>query len=212
MDGRRFCRACAPQYYQQRRERELQQVTQGGMPVALFFVPRIRTRSPDRPHSRALHLGVLAFMDKGVCFVQIARADPADHAVGLVFEIMGQTLGTVLGLIWNFIAEAQAKANRVRAQAEAEEWVRTHVRDLGDLLARANRLLFYPRREITGLTLSGGGYFEIKTANGSKGFRVAGDRKERKHFRGLVEAYWQAIRSGGDPALAFKPAPAAPLA
>jgi hypothetical protein len=178
------------------------------MPVAFFFIPRVRTRNPDRPSSLVLHLGILAFMDKGVCFVQ---PDPAKQAVGLVFDIVGQTLGVVLGLVWNFVGEAQAKARRERVQAEAEERVRTKARDFGDLLARAERLLFYPRREITRLTLSRGGYFEIKTANGSKGFRMAGNRKERKHFRGMVEAYRQAIRNGGDPTLAFTPSPGAAL-
>lgn len=194
LDGHRFCPTpCAPQWRAQRKERAVGALCRDGGPAGLFSIPELRTRDPDKPKGSTLLLGVLAFLDKGVCFVQIAETKKADSGMGIAF-----------GLIGALIAEGRAKRRRQEAYAMGEREILGDNKSITQILADAQRLIFYPADQITKLRLTSG-LVEVRTADGKNRFALANGRKTCKRFKPLFDAYARAIQAGSDPILECKP-------
>ena len=193
LDSHRFCEPCAVQYRQQRRQRVLSELCQGGDPEDIFTAGGIRTLDPDKPKGRSLVLGILAFMDKGVCFVQIAEVLKANLSWAALF-----------GLIGAAIAESKAKAKRQEAYAEGEREILNPAEDFRGILQRAQQLFFYPLKEITRIK-SGSWGFEVRMGKSRTRFAMEGGRKTYKQLRELVDAYQRAIETQTNPVLHCKP-------
>lgn len=192
MDGHRFCQPCSEEWSDKRRQRVLSQICEGGDPVEIFNIPRVRTKDADRPKGRELLLGMAAFTDRGVCFIQTARHTKADPGWALAF-----------GLIGHAFAESAARKNRDKAFARGQREMVEKADGFTDLLRRSEQLLFYPRQEITRLKFDSKG-FNIRLGRLRKRFATEGGRKAFKQFREIAETYRSAIERGTDPVLACK--------
>lgn len=192
LDGHRFCRPCSDEWYEQRRKCVLSQICQGGDPVEIFTIPKVRTRNPDKPKSRELLLGITAFTDRGVCFIQTGLHFKADSGLGLAF-----------GLIGHAIAESNARKKMKKTFAEGEHEIIDQADSFVDLLSRAEQLFFYPRQEITKLRFDSSG-FDIRMGKFRKRFATSGGRKAFKQFREIAGVYRTAIENNADPVLASK--------
>ena len=192
MDGFRFCSLCAEPWEQQRQRELLETICSGQPPVDLFTLPRIRARNPDRPQARERLLGLLAFTDKGICFIQISSEAKADIGWGVAFGVLGALL-----------AQSAAKRRQGDSLNVAEKRIVEPATDFVDLLHRAERVLFYPKEQITKLRVDSAGVM-VQCDRKKHGFGLIGGRKAFRPFKELAEAYRDAVESQTDPALACK--------
>jgi len=189
-DKLRFCEPCADAWAEQRRQRVLGEICDGGPPRDIFTIPRIRAKDPDRPKSHHWVVGQAAFTDKGVCFIQTGQYAGADPGAGIAFGIIG-----------GMIAESAAKKRRLEEFDAGEQDVVESADDFMALLCRAEQLLFYPRGEITKLRFNPTG-FTVWSRGSRKRFGMEGGRKAYRQFRDVAEAYRRAIDANEDPYLA----------
>jgi hypothetical protein len=191
MDKLKFCHPCAEVYSQQRRQRVIEAVL-GLQPQCLFVLPKVRTRNPDRPGSRERLIGLAAFTDKGICFVNLGKHEAADAAWGHLFGLLGA------------IASSMAASKELKsAFAEAEAVIRTS-QDFADLLNSARQVFFYPRERLTKVKIAAG-WFTLWQDKKNVQFQVHGTRKEFKPLQAHAKAYCDAVGRGLDLSSAVPP-------
>jgi hypothetical protein len=191
LDKTKFCPPCAEAYFQQRRRKGIDQVL-SLQPRCLFVLPKVRTRDPDRPGSRHRLIGLTAFTDKGVCFVNLGTHQAADPGWGHLF-----------GLIGALVSEMSAKKEMATAFAQAES-VMYGAQDFAALLNRSRQVLFYPLPKVD-LVKIGAGWVTVRHEKKKIQFQVHGTRKEFKQVQAHAKAYCDAVKRGIDPASSMPP-------
>jgi len=189
LDGYRFCRLCSQQWLEQRGPRTLAELCENQSPAKVFMIRRAWTRNPDKQGNQRL-LGPLIFTDKGVCFLQIGSAQPANPAVGL---LVGALIGALL--------DGDVRRKCDLAFDEGENRIARPATSLVDLLHRAERVLFHPREDITTLRISPGGV-TVKHDGKKQWYGIV--KGQPRPSRKLTEAYRMAIETNSDPVLACK--------
>ena len=192
-DKHRFCEPCAGEWVEQRRQRVLAEICAGQPPPRpIFTIPKVRTKDPDRPKSREWLLGLTAFTDKGICFIQTASHTGVDEGWGLAF-----------GMIAGIVATTIVARRRREEFAEGEQDVIDPADTFVDLLCRSEQLLFYPRDDITELSFNSTG-FTVRLGKYRKRFGMEGGRKTLRAIREVAEAYRSALEQDTDPYQACK--------
>jgi len=194
LDKMKFCQPCSETYFMERREAIVRRIL-GLNPERLFTVQRVRTRDPDRPNSRRRLVGLAAFTDKGVCFVQLGEHNAADSGMGFAFGIIG-----------HLIAEAGANKEKRRAMEEAE-MLRDEARDFNELLRFAPQTLFYPLESLKKVKIKSG-QFCLWADGTKKQFVYEGGRKVFKLFKPQAQAYCEAVKRKVNPATLMPREPA----
>lgn len=197
LDGQRFCPNCADQWQEKRRLDILEAMHAGGDPVCLFEISGVRTRDPDKPKSKEVPLGIAAFTDKGICFLEITQFQKPDAAMTFLF-------GAIVGAIAAHSHNVKEGRRYAISEAEARRFAPTFM----DMLADTPRLIYYPVDDITRLKHGGWG-FEVRVGKVRKKFAFMDGRKAYKAVRQKLRTYADAVRTGHDLVAAFRNVPAA---
>lgn len=192
MDGLRFCQPCSVDYGKRRRQASVGAVLEGGPPVEIFRIVRVRTRNPDRPRSRERLVGLASFTDRGVCFLHLGTYLTADPALSLGFGLIGAVIGMV------------GETDRRKQALQDAEGAGLAGQPLAVLVHRAERVLYYPIADIRRLKFNSSGFY-IRTQQGNKCFAFEGGRKFYKQIEPLADAYRTALERDSDILLSCKP-------
>lgn len=190
VEGKRFpfCGSCAKLWDQEQKMHVLSVLCEGGDPVELFTIPRVRTFDPDNPDPDKDLLGHLIFTNKAVCFAQIAELKKPTQGVesGVLFGALGAAVEAA-------IKEKQSKStmNKIWAEAEEAKEIKGPC-NLRGVLEKADRLIVFPKETITDIGYSRFGRFKlkIKTSSKSHPFNLEGNQaKTYKRFEPKIKDY-----------------------
>jgi hypothetical protein len=182
MDGHSFCRTCAPTYEQQRRQATLDALLQDGGPELVFAIPNVRVADPDKPRGRALLVGDLVFTDKGVCFVQVAKATRADPGWGLMFGLVGAAIAT-----------AVATRSHSDAYEDGAKSLHDAAEDFHGFLRMADRVVVLWKQDIRKIKVSAFWGFYMLVGKFRRVFKVDGGAKQ---FKPQIQAYSETLGIG----------------
>jgi len=187
MDRRHFCPSCSARYAEQRRLLVLKDILDEPRANPIFTIDRMRTENPDRANRREILVGATAFLDKGICFIQLGSYTKSNAGWGLIF-----------GILVTVLADAADKRKMVKEFDRIRD--ETPVTDdaLFDRMLGAEHVLFYPLRDIKKLTKDRGG-INIHFDKYRKRFVWDGGGKTHRYYRQLLESYILAVRTQSDP-------------
>lgn len=190
-DSKNFCKECALVYAEQRRANAIAAVLDKGPPQVLFVLENAQGRNPDRPKGQEVLHGPAFFLDRGICFIALARrSEMKDEEVALVhFGLIGWIISATLG-----------HARKKRTEQEVQRRLASHALDLLPLLEEADEVLYYPRHSLDDLKTDSHG-FTIWFGETRKRFLYGGGRKVWSEIKDISTAYSEAIRKQTDPVM-----------
>ena len=183
VDGHKFCSKCVRQWPSERKKRALNGLFAEDGLKELFTIQDVSNDNVDHPPSMKESVGELIFMNRGICFVQLAGFR--------TFEgILGPWFAPIV-----FIDEWRRRKARRRAGLKRSE----HTSDEGeDTLRRrlneAERLLFFPVGEIQ--NISGTGVLMIEINNIGEQFVFPRRKKTFREYEGRIFDYWSQAKRG----------------
>ena len=178
-DNETFCEACAALWPEERKKRAMALLCDGGDPVEVFSIPKVTCISPDYPKNQIILMGLLAFTDKGVCFIVVHESRRPSSSWGIMFGVIGAG-----------IAAAAWKRRVNKAHAESQERVLAGVQSFMELLSKSPRLMVFPRGEITDIGYSWlSSKLCIQRGKRTWRFGLEGGRKTYRVHQAAIEKY-----------------------
>jgi len=180
LDNALFCFACAPQWDQRRKQQALTAINENGPLVELFHISQAIMANPDNPNKNHL-VGDIVFMEKGVCFVQLAD-----------FEVKQQSGAMLFGMLGSMIDMSIYRKAKNKAAVSYDAQVKLlSPEGLLGMLMGAPRLIFVPKNEIQNIKYSRMSGMVIDTGNKAtkRVFTLEGGKKAYQVFESQIRDY-----------------------
>jgi len=179
-DKARFCEACAEEWRQEEKKKDLRALYEGGAPTELFSIKKVVMLDPDDATHAQQFGGELIFTDKGICYAAVTR-----------FKVPSQATATALfGLIGALIWASQAKAARKKAWAKVPGGGEERpTDDLARFLYDARRLVVFHKRDLTGIERRGTGLRIVARDKKPQMFVLDNGKKTYKQYKTQIENY-----------------------